>query len=276
MDTTPDAAWRFEPGRIVIPTLKRAHEECARYPLTYVTAIRMAGGTSAVLSPYDEVCEEQATAIPKNVELLLSVPPGRPGLLEGAGGLLLPGGGDLEPGLYGQEPHPRTHNVNPLRDEFEIALARAALDLDMPVLAICRGMQLLNVALGGTLDQHLADQPQRLEHDRDRPRAEAAHGLRLQERSALAGMLKTARTGINSHHHQSLDRIAPPLRETGWAEDGVLEAVESSGHSWVVGVQWHPEVMAPVESRQLTIFSSFVIAAEAFANRLAATSARSA
>lgn len=148
------------------------------------------------------------------------------------------------------------------RDRFELTLLQEALERDMPILAICHGMQLLNVHLGGTLDQHLADRGNVLQHDRDRPRAEAAHGAQIDENSPLARMLDTT-TPVNSHHHQGLDRVAKDLREIAWAEDGVLEGVYAPGLGWVVGVQWHPEAMAPVDPRQRSIFEHFVGAAEA-------------
>ncbi|MBA2312506.1 MAG: gamma-glutamyl-gamma-aminobutyrate hydrolase family protein, partial [Actinobacteria bacterium] len=169
---------------------------------------------------------------------------------------------------YGQERHPRTHNICALRDRFELNLLREALERDMPVLAICRGMQLLNVGLGGTLEQHLSDVPGRLPHDRDRPRAEPAHELRLTEKSMLTDVLGGPRSTVNSHHHQALDRVAAPLREIGWAEDGVLEAVVSSDHSWVIGVQWHPEVMAPINDRQAALFDFFLDGVNDYSERV--------
>lgn len=144
------------------------------------------------------------------------------------------------------------------RDRFELTLLQEALERDMPVLAICHGMQLLNVHLGGTLDQHLADRGNVLQHDRDRSRAEAAHGAQIDEDSPLARMLGDAAAPVNSHHHQGLDRVGRELEEIAWAEDGVLEGVYAPALSWVVGVQWHPEAMAPVDPRQLSIFEHFV------------------
>lgn len=146
----------------------------------------------------------------------------------------------------------------------------------MPVLTICHGMQLLNIHLGGTLDQHLADRPQRLQHDRDMPRAEPVHKIRMNERSPLAKMMGAATAPVNSHHHQGLDRIGEGLEEVAWAEDGVLEGIYSTLHTWVVGVQWHPEAMAPVDPRQLAIFENFVGAAQAYERSPATLPAQSA
>ena len=134
----------------------------------------------------------------------------------------------------------------------------------MPVLAICRGMQLLNVHLGGALDQHLAETEGRLEHDRDRPRAEPAHGLRVKDGTVLSSVLGTE-SQVNSHHHQGLVDVGDELEEIGWAPDGVLEAVVMTSRTWVTGVQWHPEAMAPVNSEQLALFELFVAAASEYA-----------
>lgn len=180
--------------------------------------------------------------------------------LDDADALLLPGGGDIDPEWYGCERHPRTHGVSHRRDRFELTLLAEALERDMPILAICHGMQLLNVHLGGTLDQHLADSPNRLQHDRDRPRAEPAHRIRIADDSPLAEIIGATTAPVNSHHHQGLDRVADGLVEIAWAEDGVLEGVYAPGRSWVVGVQWHPEAMAPVDPRQLEIFEDLVAA----------------
>lgn len=224
-------------------------------------AVLAAGGTPEVLSAFELHPDEVP---PEGVTVRTSVDPDDRSLLDGMAGLILSGGGDVDPRLYGQEPHPRTNNVTPLRDRIEMTLAGEALGRDMPVLAICRGMQLLNVYLGGSLEQHLADVADRLPHDRDRPRVEAVHEVRMKEGNLLSECLGTTTTGANSHHHQALDRVAAPLQEIGWAEDRVLEAVVSTEHSWVVGVQWHPEVMAPVHRDQAQIFNCFIQAARRF------------
>jgi putative glutamine amidotransferase len=184
--------------------------------------------------------------------------------LEGARGLLLTGGGDVDPSMYGQKPHPHTYNVTPVRDHFERKLLDVALARDMPVLAICRGMQLLNVHLGGTLEQHLPEVPGRLHHDRDRPRSEAAHEVSIAEDSILGAWLGR-RAPVNSHHHQGLGFVASGLEEVAHAPDGVIEGVVAPDHTWVVGVQWHPEAMVPLYDTQLGIFKELVDAAERYA-----------
>ena len=248
---------------MAISALKRGEDpgDVGRIPLHYVHAVLAAGGIPVVLSAYELHPEEEP---PEGLTVRTSVDPDDRSLLDGIAGLVLSGGGDVDPALYGQDPHPRTTNVNPLRDRLEMTLADVAVERDLPFLAICRGMQLLNVHLGGTLEQHLADVANRLPHDRDWPRVEAVHRVELKEDSLLAQCLGAAETGVNSHHHQALDRVATPLREIGWAEDGVLEAVESTEHSWIVGVQWHPEVMAPVHHDQAQIFDCFVKAVRRF------------
>ncbi len=229
-------------------------------PKRYARAVRAAGADARVYSTFTSPVES-----PDELEVVASLDPKDLSPLDEASGLVIPGGGDIDPKWYGAAHiHSHTRNVSPRRDRFEMSLLREALERDMPVLAICHGMQLLNVTFGGTLDQHLADSPQRLDHDRDLPRAEPVHKLRLKDGSLLAGVFETTLADINSHHHQGLDRVAKPLEEIGWAEDGVLEAVVSTEHSWVVGVQWHPESMSPADRRQAALFEAFVEAADDF------------
>jgi gamma-glutamyl-gamma-aminobutyrate hydrolase PuuD len=225
-----------------------------RFPLTYAHAIRSAGGEAKVLSTFDPAPGDEIT---QDYELLTGLDPLDPSVLDGAQGLVMPGGGDIDPAWYGCERHPRTHNVNHRRDRFELTLLEEALARDIPVLAICHGMQLLNVHFGGTLDQHLADDPRRLDHDRDRPRAEPAHSIRIEPGTLLEEILGKD-PQVNSHHHQGLQRVADELVEVAWAEDGVLEAVVVPSHAWVVGVQWHPEAMAPVDQGERALFEAFV------------------
>ena len=245
----------------------------SRLPLPYVHAIELAGGRAKVLSTFEANPTEEA---PDGLEVHYNLDPLDPSPLDGASGLLIPGGGDIDPELYGKHRHPRTHNVSQRRDRFELTLLGEALDRDMPILTICHGMQLMNVCFGGTLVQHIADSPRRLNHDRDRPRAEPAHGLHLKEGSLLAEIFGSVSVQINSHHHQGLDGAAGPLEEIGWAEDGVLEAVVSNEHTWVVGVQWHPEAMAPVDKAQLRLFEAFVQMAGSYSEAAPAPQVQSA
>jgi gamma-glutamyl-gamma-aminobutyrate hydrolase PuuD len=154
-------------------------------------------------------------------------------------GLVLAGGADVEPQRYGQAPGPRTTVLRPDRDAAELTLLRAALERHLPTLAVCRGMQLLNVALGGNLVQHLPDVPNTGCHD---PGAGsyARREVRTAPGSELGRLLGPSATA-DCHHHQALDRIAPELTPTAWSEDGVVEGVEAAGHGFCLGVQWHPE-----------------------------------
>jgi putative glutamine amidotransferase len=163
-------------------------------------------------------------------------------LLELAHGLVLTGGEDVAPSRYGEEPHPRLGTVNFARDEMEFALLEAALRRRMPVLAICRGMQLLNVALGGTLYQDLPSQlGGDLLHEQEASINARWHHAELEEASRLAEIFGSARLHINSFHHQGVKDLAPALRARAWADDGLVEAVEAPDYPWVMGVQWHPE-----------------------------------
>jgi putative glutamine amidotransferase len=235
-----------------------------RPPTHYLHAVESAGGYGRVFSTHNPASDVE---IPVGMDLTSGLDPDDLSPLDGAIGLVLPGGGDIDPATYGQEAHPQTHAVNRRRDRFEMNLLNAALERDLPVLAICRGMQMLNIVLGGTLEQHLADDSDRLDHYRDRPRAEHAHSVTITPGSLMAGIFETTEMGVNSHHHQGLGVVSPQLRQVAWAEDGVLEGVESREHSWVVGVQWHPEVMAPVEARQLKVFERFLEASRHHAGR---------
>ena len=254
-------------GHIAVAGIYPKDRSKPRTPITYTHAVDLAGGNPVVYSTFDRAPDEEEVS---DLRMLTALDPKTVKLSDDATGLILPGGGDVDPQRYDQEPHARTHNVSDRRDEFEMNLLGQALERDIPVLAICRGMQLLNVYLGGTLDQHLAETEGRLDHDRDRPRSEPAHGARFAKGSFLAGILGP-HAGVNSHHHQGLDDVADDLVEIGWAEDGVLEAVVAPEHYWVVGVQWHPEVMAPMSHEELDIFRRFVAATQSREASLAPT-----
>jgi putative glutamine amidotransferase len=248
---------------IAVSCLKPRDCECGRVPRDYINALRLAQASSTIVPTTYDLCEGERA--PEGAEVW-AVTPDDTSVLDVVSGLVLTGGGDVDPALYGQERHPRTYNVSPRRDRLEIGLLGEALGRDMPVLAICRGMQVLNVALGGTLEQHLVDVAGRLEHDRDRPRAEPAHDVRVVQGTLLARLLG-ARASVNSRHHQGLDVVADALQEAAHAPDGVLEAVVAPAYSWVLAVQWHPEAMVPMERSQEAIFASFVDAAKIYARR---------
>jgi putative glutamine amidotransferase len=202
---------------------------------------------------------EDAGVIP-----LVSAPLADPSLadavLERVDGLVLTGGEDVDPRHYGAARHPATQDPNPARDTWELALAAAAHRRRMPVLAICRGMQLFNIALGGTLVQDIpAQRPSALHHANSAARRERVHGIECERGSRLAGALGATALSVNSSHHQSIDRIAPGLRVSARAPDGIVEGVETSEPEWwVVGAQWHPEeLMGTPESWDRALFAAF-------------------
>lgn len=160
-------------------------------------------------------------------------------LLDRVGGLVLTGGEDVAPARYGAAAHPRLGATDPERDAVELALVAAATRRRLPILAICRGLQILNVALGGTLYQDLpSERPGPLAHDDDAGR----HAITIEPGSLLARTLAATRALVNTRHHQAVRDLAPALRATAWAEDGVLEAAEARDPgAWVLALQWHPE-----------------------------------
>lgn len=225
-------------------------------PLAYVDAVGRAGGRARVLSTFDVLPMQDP---PHDLEVSTHLDPLDPTPLDGACGLILPGGGDIDPAWYRQEPHPKTNKVSHRRDQFERTLLATALKQDLPVLAICHGMQMLNVCLRGTLIQHLRDDL--IDHDEDRPKAEPGHTVRIAPRSILAGIFGRTSASVNSAHHQAVDDLGDGLEIVAWSTDGVVEGIESTDHSWVVGVQWHPEAMAAADEQQEKLFAAFVAAA---------------
>jgi putative glutamine amidotransferase len=196
-------------------------------------------------------------------------------LLDRSHGLVLTGGEDVEPTRYGQEPHPQLGSTNPARDRMEFAVLEGALEREMPILAICRGMQLVNVAFGGTLYQDLpAQRAGDLVHEQTAPINDHWHDAVVEEGSRLSEIFGVAELFINSFHHQGVDRLAPGLRAVARAEDGLVEAVEATEHPWVFGVQWHPErgeAEAPEDRRNPNrrLFWAFVEASRDYAQRAA-------
>jgi putative glutamine amidotransferase len=188
-----------------------------------------------------------------------------PGALASCDGILLTGGPDVDPSEYGEERHP-TVEVDPVRDEYELALAREALAQDLPIFAICRGAQLLNVAAGGTLIQDVPSQhPTTLTHSRKTPVPDDTHEIAVTPDTCLSVLLapelaSTGRIGVNSRHHQSVKRPAPGFVVSATAPDGVVEAIEKPGAAFCLGVQWHPENFWQT-GRFSTLFSALVEAA---------------
>lgn len=180
-------------------------------------------------------------------------------------GLLLMGGPDVDPELYGQEPHPKVYGVDRFQDDFEIGLLRAALELNVPVLAVCRGIQLINVALGGTLIQHI-DESKGPQHKPSRFPADAefaVHDITVKEGSKVHKALGTTHISGASFHHQGLETLGNGLLAVGWSSDGLVEAVEHTDR-WLLGVQWHPEDTAHEDPPHQSLYNAFVRAASAF------------
>jgi putative glutamine amidotransferase len=206
--------------------------DCTRLATAYTNAVYAVGGRPVVMPvvtdpPYD--------------------------LLAGFDGLILTGGGDLDPSLYGEDSDPTVYGIRPDRDAFEIALYREAVARRLPVLAICRGMQLVNILRGGTLTQHITSDPR---HWQERPPAEPNHEIAVTPGSVLADVVGGAEAQVNSYHHQCLRELGDGLRITAVCLE-IIEAVEATD-SDVVAVQWHPEQMAATDQTQRSLFENLV------------------
>ena len=219
-------------------------QPAALVPIGYVASVQDSGGLALALVP-----DEHSVGEPDEV-------------LELIDGLMLAGGADIDPSSYGEPAHPETHDTVPERDAFEIALTRAAIEADMPVLGICRGMQLINVALGGTLVQHLPDLVGHGDHRRVVGSFDGAeHDVMLIEGSLAASAARELAHMTKSHHHQGVERLGEGLVVSGISDlDELPEAIELPDRRFVLGVQWHPEadpespvvsalVQAAIESR---------------------------
>jgi putative glutamine amidotransferase len=220
--------------------------------LTYPDALRRAGAVPVVIPPMDAAAIES--------------------LLDGLWGLCLSGGPDLHPATYGADPHPALGPTEPHLDRFEIALLRAAEARDMPVLAICRGLQVLNVSRGGTLTQDLpSEHPSDVEHRQPQPGSTPTHDVRLEAGSLVAACLGVREARVNSFHHQAVDRLGSGLRAVGWATDGVIEAIEATDRSFTTAVQWHAESMinAAEQARLLEAFAEVAVSYGTGAGRAA-------
>jgi gamma-glutamyl-gamma-aminobutyrate hydrolase PuuD len=210
--------------------------EAALIPYDYVRAIERAGGRAVLVPPSVEGVEETLDALD---------------------GILFSGGNDLDPESYGADAHPETTGTRPERDRGELALLEGALARDMPMLAVCRGFQVLNVARGGDLVQHLPDTVGHEQH-RAVKGVFSEHGVRIDDASRLGSVLG-GEVPVKSHHHQGVGRVGDGLREAAWADDGTVEALEDPEKRFAVGVLWHPEA-----GDDLKLFEALVAEAGAY------------
>lgn len=236
-------AYHLRPGRVT-----RWPEGGYGVPAPYIEALRRSGARTAIVAPGEPVAAERT--------------------LEPFDGLLLVGGGDVDPARYGAEPDiEHGYGVEPDRDAFEIELLLAAERMRLPALCICRGMQVMNVAYGGTLHQHLPGMAGLLEHGVPLEGTETMHTVTPVTVSYLAAMTKSGDLVCSSHHHQGIDRIGRGLRATGHSPDGLVEAIEldvagaadPTIEPWIVGVQWHPEETAAADPVQQSLFDALVL-----------------
>lgn len=211
--------------------------------LTYLRAIEAAGGIPVVIPPLDMAAIEP--------------------LLDRLQGICLSGGPDLDPSTYGALPNAHLGPTEPDLDHFELAMASAADQRGLPVLAICRGTQALNIVRGGTLEQHIPDRANGsvpIEHRQSIPGNEPSHHVRIEPGSRLATTVDAGELDVNSFHHQAIDRLGRGLTATAWAEDGTVEAVEDRSREFMIGVQWHAELLTE-RPEETELFRSFVAAA---------------
>jgi putative glutamine amidotransferase len=226
-------SYELGPGRVA-----RWSEGGFGVPSRYVERLRAAGARTAIVAP------------------------GEPGpaeaLLDPFDALVLVGGGDVEPHRYGAEPGSHLYGLEPLRDELELALLRAADALGVPTFCICRGMQVMNVAFGGTLHQHLPDLPGLLEHGVPAEDTVSTHDVHLEPGGRIARAVGSEILSCSSHHHQGVDALGEGLLASGRSRDGLVEAIERDGSGWMLGVQWHPEDTAGSDRAQQALFDALI------------------
>jgi putative glutamine amidotransferase len=206
-------------------------------PENYVDALRRSGAYAALLLPGDDRTPDE--------------------LLDRLDALMLVGGGDVVPERYGREAVDEVYGLEPDRDEFEIALLLRAVERDVPTLCICRGMQVMNVAFGGDLVQHLPADDRFMTHGVPSEAESLLHDVKLLAGSRIAEAAGSEVVSSSSHHHQGVDRLGDGLVATGWTEDGLIEAIESE-RGWMIGAQWHPEDTAASDPAQQGLFDALV------------------
>ncbi|MCP3951317.1 MAG: gamma-glutamyl-gamma-aminobutyrate hydrolase family protein [Desulfobacterales bacterium] len=226
---------------IGLSTYGIAHAEGYNIPGEYVQAVYRAGGVPLLLPPVG------AQPVDRWLEILQ--------------GLVLTGGGDIDPASYNGPPHETVYNIDPTRDSCEFALARRALERRLPTLAICRGMQVVNVLLGGTLHPHLPEAFGEKVAHRKPPRLTTRHAVEVDKEAQIAAAMGSIRVDIVSWHHQAVDRLGAGLRPVAWSADRLIEAVELADHPNLLAVQWHPELSAADDPTQQALFDRLVVLA---------------
>jgi putative glutamine amidotransferase len=246
---------RYRP-LIAIVAYHLAEDRVARWPeggygvpRLYLDALRRAGARTAILAPGEDGTPEE--------------------ILGSFDGLLLVGGGDIDPARYGGGQDQHLYGIEPDRDELEIELLRTADRIAMPTLCICRGKQVMNVAFGGTLHQHLPGLPELIQHGVPIEGTLTIHDVAATPGSRLAAVTKSGPLAAASHHHQGIDRLGDGLAATGRTEDGLIEAIErivpdqqDPRSTWMVGVQWHPEETAETDPSQQALFDALASTSE--------------
>ncbi|HAF15881.1 MAG TPA: peptidase C26 [Blastocatellia bacterium] len=254
-DTKPQLA---RPARPRIGITTRLELESDRFYLSrhYSEAVEAAGGVPLHIS-----------LIPRR-DYISAV-------MDGLDGVLLPGSdSDVDPARYGAEPHPNLGTVVPVKDETDFLVLEEVEKRALPLFAICFGMQVLNVFRGGTLIQDIASQTSNaIKHEQGAPRDRPSHNVRLAKESLLSSLAQDEKAFVNSHHHQAIDKVGRDLIATAWASDGLIEAIEDPRpDSFVVGVQWHPELGWQVDRLSQALFNHFIAATKEYVNRAGKTS----
>jgi len=222
---------------IGITTYHRDERGYIQLPAVYADAVRRAGGIPLLIQPGEPRMDE---------------------LMEVLDAMILSGGGDLDPALYTDEQHEQVYWVDQERDRFEIDITNRAMNEDKPLLCICRGMQILNVAMGGTLITHIPDAVEDAIAHRQPPRDPIAHEVEIDPDSDLARIMQKPQVKTASWHHQAIGKLAQGLKVVGKAPDGVIEAVEIPEKPSVIAVQWHPELTAHEDETQQKLFDEIV------------------
>lgn len=228
------------PPIIGLTTYPRPAKDGVRLPTEYLDAVRRAGGIPILLAPGEQ-----------HIDVLFDL----------IDGLILPGGGDVHPDFFGAPVDENADRLDKERDEFELALAARVMEMQMPSLCICRGLQVLTVAMGGTLIHDIPTAlPNGMQHrdDADPPQVPILHPVQVDDSSRLAEIMQTGSVTPASWHHQSIDKVAPDMNVIARAADGIIEAIEIPEHPQIIAIQWHPEMTAAEDDTQQRIFDEFV------------------